>query len=209
MSNEFPVIATYAFDPVSCAAQIESLFGPYLQPYDRGIYLRGSIVPAMVPGRTYFRLDKGLDGIAVRVPVNDICDVKGDVYNINLDIVIQARRAKQVSLEPTIPVQGIRIIYAFIEEILNDNSAWSRLESCTLEAVLKKFILPEHHGNTRLISRMIDTMLDIQNDVMQFLGKDKWIMHFLKMNRTDIFIERSIDFRIFDWNRRMASKEWI
>lgn len=62
--------------------------------------------------------------------------------------------------------------------------------------------------NTDIRAQLTELVGDLCYDVEQFVGKDKWVMHFHHAHGPDVVVDKTIDFRIFDWERRMASGEW-
>lgn len=76
-------------------------------------------------------------------------------------------------------------------------------ELATLERQLVQL-----ESNAELRSKLVDATVDLRTEVQQFIGADKWVMHFHYLRGLDIVVEKTVDFRIFDWERRMASGEW-
>lgn len=40
---------------------------------------------------------------------------------------------------------------------------------------------------------------DLVQQLLDFLGQDRWIMHFMKVNNTQVTVEKTIDYRIYSW----------
>jgi len=97
--------------------------------------------------------------------------------------------------------RGIKIINAYIDKMLIDNSAWTRCKSKSIVDMWEEFICPEYK-HTLEVYELIETLLmDMRIDIGAFIGKDKWIIHFRNSMNGDIIIEKSIDFRIHAWTQ--------
>lgn len=68
-----------------------------------------------------------------------------------------------------------------------------------LKAVIAEFVYPQYEGEDDILTMIEDHLLDFRTTILDFLGKDKWIMHFLKVNRGSLIIEKTVDYRIYSW----------
>ena len=198
-----PIVKTHVLNPLEVAANVESLARDYLQPPKIGIYMKGSTSPIMVDGCYYFKKDKGPNGETIETPILKIEDIKGNIFNQDAELIIPARITSMVSDEPTVPVQGLKMVSAFVQKHLDDHSAWSRKAPMSLEDVWSDFIKPEylHTEKTHdLVESIAELMIDIRTDVNHFIGNDKWVMHFMRKRGIDLFVEKSIDYRIHQWS---------
>ena len=66
----------------------------------------------------------------------------------------------------------------------------------------------DYRNNQEVLGRASDLLLDMRSDLQRFLGNDHWVMHFHHRCGNDYAVEKTIDFRIFDWERRMKDGEW-
>jgi hypothetical protein len=149
------------------------------------------------------------------------------------DVVIRRRHHHREAN----PVRGLAMVGDTIAWILNDLAKWKKpIASAQTCDVLGIFANPEssakpdvvvplsaplrgyfktskvanedfrnHEG---VLNRATDLLLDIRSEVVSFVGRDHWIMHFYGRQGRDYIIEKTIDFRIYDWERRMESGEW-
>jgi hypothetical protein len=63
-----------------------------------------------------------------------------------------------------------------------------------------------------IVSEIRGCLVEPLEMVQKFVGgteRDRWTMHFLKTVGTDLHIQKSEDYRVFDWTRRIDSGEWI
>lgn len=47
---------------------------------------------------------------------------------------------------------------------------------------------------------------ELMGQLTEFLGQDRWIMHFMKVDNTQVRVEKTIDFRIYSWMREHGSE---
>lgn len=126
-------------------------------------------------------------------------------------------QGKRVIHTPTV---GVEIIYALIARMIDEQaSVWSEKVVPSVEEVLMPYVKEEWHYvydeelkqnvlNFGVFERIYSIIMDIRTDVRNFLGKDPWIIHFFEEYQTDFVIKKSIDFRIYDWNRRTNNGTW-
>lgn len=213
----FPVQSTLLIDMHDLALQIEMKFSACLIPHAAGIYMLGREKPVMVPGQQYFRreTDKA-SGQRISVIVNGMHDIKGDIFNLDAELILSRHvKPQHLSDAPSVPVVGMKIIEAFAKKLVMEKSAWSRGAPQPMEEMLKEFLRSEMfaHNNQELLESLCEAletmMLDLKTDIRQFLGADDWLMHFVKTKGMDLFVEKTIDFRIYDWTRRTESGDWL
>jgi hypothetical protein len=71
--------------------------------------------------------------------------------------------------------------------------------SSNLIGVIRDFVYPQYEGEEEILTMIEDHLLDFKTTILDFLGKDKWIMHFLKVSRGSLTIEKTVDYRIYSW----------
>lgn len=197
-----PTIKTFIFNALPLAENIEIIFGKYLIPIETGIYIVGRIKPAMVPNEYYYRknYDRSNGNLTITdIQVKTIDDINGNVYNIDGATVIPMIKKQMLSNEPTVPVQGLRLVFAFIDLILIENSAWITNRHINSETILRQFIKPEWQDSPNIYAMIEDILIGIKTDLLSFIGTNKWIMHTAKNIGSDVLIEQLIDFRIYQW----------
>jgi hypothetical protein len=109
---------------------------------------------------------------------------------------------------PPFPHIGMAIVLCAIEHWVEENSAWTRRQTPSFERLMKQFIKKEWQETHEVFDLLRNLLIEIRTDVKLFLGNERWIMHFLRTRGLDIFIEKSIDYRIYDWERRHAAGEF-
>jgi hypothetical protein len=113
---------------------------------------------------------------------------------------------KSDAVENTFPVVGLEIVKAYVNTLLTAKSGWLKLGNYSASNEIYKFILPEYHHNDDVWAILSDILIEIRTDVNGFVGDDKFIMHFMRTRKTDIVIEKTIDYRIYDWMQKFGSE---
>ena len=109
---------------------------------------------------------------------------------------------------PRIPYIGMAIVRAFIERVVEDSAEWSRRTTPSFEETMEPFLKPQWRQTEEVYEHLRGMMIDCRTDIKVFLGHDHWIMHFVRVRGFDIYIEKSIDYRIYDWTRRKQAGEF-
>jgi hypothetical protein len=186
--NQFQVTRTMLIDPVPTADSIETLYGEYLVPMSHSV---SAMEPQhMVPGSWYDQYGR----LIVR-------------EQANLQPVTPPKQ--QVRRQPNhpLPVRGIAIVNSLVDWVLSDCSIWKQSHTSCIDS-FAEFVLPEYRGNIDFLELIAGHLVDVRTEVREFVGPDRWIMHFHTLRGRDIIVEKTIDFRIFDWERRKQAGEW-
>lgn len=85
-------------------------------------------------------------------------------------------------------------------KLVTDEAAYAT-SAHDLTCVIRQFVFPQYAGESDILNRVEDHVLGLRNDVVEFLGEDRWIMHFQKMKHGDLEIEKTIDYRILQWHQ--------
>jgi len=216
MNPHIPITQRFIFDPLPLANMLEEMFGQYLLPVEPGYYIKGNVKPIMVPGKFYFTVVGSNNDVALKKAIIGIDDIDNDVYNEQGDVIIPKKAKRLILTKPDVPVRGIKIIESLVDKIIIDRSSkWMHRNPYSVEEMLNEFVLPQYRFDknnpaiANLFDRISNMLVDVRTDVNAFIGVDDWIMHFYKLVGTDIIIEKSTDYRIYDWARRMENGEWI
>lgn len=70
-----------------------------------------------------------------------------------------------------------------------------------LTAVIREFVNPKFANDVDILTTIETCILNVTNHVMEFLGADTWIMHFLKIRHATLELEKTIDYRILSWHQ--------
>lgn len=207
--NNFQVTKQLFLDAAPVAEAIEAQLGAYLLPPEQGIYLPTSGQPVMRPHNFYYQLKRtSANAAPQKVAVTAIEEIASDVYDAEDVVVVPAKLAKYVKLEPALPARGLAVLSTAVDWTLTGAAAWSKRDSAPLTAFLADHLKDEHRKDDVVLQRLSDLTLDLRYDTRQFVGQDLWVIHIHSQRGRDIVVEKTVDFRIFDWERRMASGEW-
>jgi hypothetical protein len=202
---------TYIFDMLNLAQQIEDEFVGVLPPYQDGWYLPNKEVPAIRKGGTYFV--RGEDKQERPFTKPEDLDIVSNVFDTDGEMVVPWRNFTMLTPRPTLPYNGMRIIKAIVNNLIDGSFA----KKAYVQSSLTDAIVNVIYGNTADVpnhiqyfaERVADMAIDLRTDLVNFIGKDKWAMYHVRpLGHTGLIIERGQDFRIMDWERRMASGEW-
>lgn len=230
--NNYQVTKQLLLDAKPVAEEIEARFGLYLLPPDCGLYLPTSLQPVMRAHEQYYQLMPVEGNLPTVEKIHVQADIKGAVYNLDAERVVPAGQVKRLSAQPQLPVRGLQVVFAAVDHTLRQHAAWAKKPVGHCGAFLAEYLKEDYHQclpedeadleflrrkgyplqrlqrNSELREQLTDALVEIREQVRQFIGQDRWVMHFHYAQGLDIVVDKTIDFRIFDWERRMASGGW-
>lgn len=144
-----------------------------------------------------------------------IPNMRRDVYDIDGRMVLMARDARLIITESVIPAVEVDVLQALIENTITEMSSWIKPGNKPDPFdVVKEFIISEqdyyalpnrmeHYeewatSGIILVLRMTEQFL---NAVTRFIGEDDTIIHTLTRTRGTFIVEKTIDYRIFEFER--------
>ena len=190
--------ASLHLDIRSLAQQLERQYADFFVPAAEGIYVSDDINPVITPGRVYYT--RGATGEYVRV--TDLTHVQDAVYDQDGRVIISAYRMKNkeghVSNRPILPGRGINIILGVIDHVLESIAPYVRISSAHLR--VRRLILPEHQylwddGTLEMCCH------PVISEVHRFIGDDVWHRYYVRLRFNDIYLEKTIDYRIHCWEQ--------
>lgn len=196
------------------AAQIEFQFSEFFIPYAVGIYPIGEEEPVLVPGETYYRLERLAKGMRMEVPVHYIpgqkLDLQGDIYNTRNEIVLSQHFTRNpnrfLSERPSIPVLGRQLVQAYIDDVVYRIQQFRKPISgnLQLEKVLQRVAPscpPAHEAMEEFIQ---DYLTPLKYDIMCFTGTSSWNIFSVSRSKETLIVENMGDFRIADWEQKIG-----
>ena len=202
IQHSIAVTQTYLFDASTAAEQLEVLFGKYLVPTVPGVYVTGRSKPVMVSGQPYYRKEQKVENGVVKTimhQINSFEEIYGAIYDVDGIAVILDSARQYVTKEPSMPIRGLKMVNAFVELLLNENSTWLHTWHQNTESIWRQYIAPEWQDSPNIYALMDDTLLPVKTELLAFIGYNGWIMHFSRLINSDILIEKGPDFRIHQW----------
>ena len=202
-NNEHEVMerptAVLHLDIRSMATQLERQFADYFYPPAPGIYVSDDINPVITPGKICYAVDQATGKY---IPVTDLTNINSAIFDQDGRIIISAYfmqdKARHVSLQPILPTRGFQIILGLIEHVLESIAPYVRISSAHHR--VRRLILPEHHhlwddGTIEMRCQ------DLISEVHRFIGDDVWHRYYVKLRFNDIYLEKTIDYRIYCWEQ--------
>lgn len=216
---------TFVVDMLTYADRINSTHASqFLIAPPTGMYLRGRSEPTLVPMQTYYQ--RLITGTAKNkkekmVPINIWEKISGDIYNQVSEIVVAGHQTHYLSREPTVPVIALQIIEIIAKRVVDDLSKfWIRMDNPRLrfestrkeddfykpEILLRPFFIDNlsAHQYQESVDEIMEEVSLLKREISQFIGSDKWIMHFVRRRGSSLIVEKTIDYRIYAWERDHA-----
>lgn len=202
------------------ATLVKKKFGHLFKGYEEPIYyLKDVTYPVLdfTNPHDYYQLKK-VGNKHVTVPVTCLADLDPaqDVMREEGGVALLAKNIPHLQQVPWYPKHEMDMITWLI-----DDYAFSRIpghqKAVPYELVMLDYFAPHIRAqfldmdNSNQIAFVDPLWLAIQPALLEakiFMGSDPWVMYLVSQENTDVKIERTIDFRIYDWSRRMASGEW-
>lgn len=200
------------------AMLIEQQFGQFLTPPPQGVYKIGEVDPCIHSGHSYFFKKKqgtfySQKGGFVNNPesqiedfeqITDINAVNSTVYDRTGKVVIpehmMQQKDKYLSSKPTVPYRSILIVELLINKNIHDfsdipNNRYQRFSNRIEQHIDPRYVNEESVDTLQSICKTLFMRLN------EFINNDTWHMYFVKRQQFDIFIEKTIDYRIHEYNR--------
>lgn len=205
------------------ARQIEDKCGEWLREPPKGIYTNTSVHPAMVDGGEYYYIEKGLtlnDPSVTRVPVFDVTKVPPgkSIYTIknHKDVpVIFAEQIKHkdrcLSTAPILPYHGTLMAGALVGMTIDNRVRYNKYAKDIVSIIVKHLhddFKTDEWVHDQCAFIIDEEYSDVRNTVMAFIGKYDWNIYFTRLKQTTVTVQRSIDWRVYDWMCRTHSGEW-
>lgn len=209
---------------------IEAIASACLYPARSGLWFPGQLTPVIEENQPYFINDpkrslgvKATPGVLPQIilsaneaqqlgkPVfiDEPKQITGDVYNVKLEIVLLRDMARFLRTKPSINPVIQRMVQDCVQQLVDEMSAWRNHDSYRNRVVSSKisyaksigpYLLPQYRAD-EVVAMIEDQMLGMTKRIMDFIGDDGWIMHFVNVRGSRLSIEKTTDYRIFDWMR--------
>lgn len=172
----------------------------------KGIYQVGNISPILQEGQRYYTRS----GLNSGKPITDIENVNEAVFDVNGHLLINdfvmARKRKFLSNESKISKAGLHAVYCFINKKIEDNCAYSRVRRYDDQFI--QCFKPDYHDAIRQGEIDVDLLFGTLNTRIQpFIEKDPWTIYFVKKISTLALLEKTVDFRIYDWTLQQEMRQ--
>lgn len=183
----------WIFPVESAADYLERTYKDALLPLQAGKYLEGSIfpIPTVTPTPVenfYFNYQTG--------NYQRLADTSGQVVEgIELNDG-SVRKKKHVYYdEPTVPSRGLRLVEMAVRQEISNLNPWCNDRSTA--AAMGRMFKPEFVPD---VDDILSACSNVMDSVAAAVGDDNWHIYLLHFNRTDLVVEKTVDYRIYDWH---------
>lgn len=204
-----PTNSQILIDLTHYAFSLENKAAAALRPYPIGFYASDSLEPVIKPGCVYYQRESKDSRNMVAVRIEKLEDIQSDIFNEDGYMLVNSKYKTELTREPQLPIHGIQMCMEYIEVVVDEFAAWAPKNPVKLTEFWEEFLLPGYAGNEEFLIPLHDSLTALGNILRSFLGDDRWIMHFTQAQGRSALVEKSIDYRIYDWTSRIASKEWV
>lgn len=198
------------FDINKHVAQVIAKHPEYLQILRKspeGIYIPGNIEPVVVFIHDYFYKD--VDGINDRTKIQDFKNNIDEVLSSGRDIVdrsgrvvitaqsarvLKKIRKREVSPRDMLMKVGIGIVLGYLNSLC-------KYTSITYSDYRFDRLVKDEYLEVKYEQAMEAAFDPLLLEVRDFVGKDNYNFYFYKVKGTSLILEKSIDYRIYDWYR--------
>ena len=184
------------------AFHLHTQMGDKLKPNPEGIYVRGKLFPIIVPKDKLFLLDSGkpIEYKDLNEVNEGVCDQQGKLL---ISKEIMKMKHKLLSYSGFYPVSALQVLKANVD--LNVRRYCRFAAPFTNESVAVSYLKPEYRD--LLSSGFFDDYTsEVLNQAFEFISKDTWRIYFTKVMADSLYIERSVDYRIYDWTKTQYDK---
>ena len=177
-----------------------------LYPNPPGIYVHGSLMPIVQPSQKMFALGTGVpvtyqDLIEGKEFTNDeICNEEGMVL---IPRSIMQNRSRLLSTGGFYPISAIQTLKHYVDSQLRNLGPY--VAPFTNDSMSTKYLKPEfrYYFSEDILRPYV---VDVIHQAEEFISRDTWRMYFTKVMADDLYIERHVDYRIYDWTRQQYEK---
>lgn len=165
------------------ADMLETRFEDKLKPVIKGFYKFGDMYP-LGPKEVNELINESKKALTALRDINSGSGI--EVIN---------NRSKILFEYPTVPSRGLKLIELCICDEINKLNPFKVDRS--IAATMERMFLPNAVIDLQDIAVCCSPIIA---DVLEFVGDDVWHIYNVSFNRTDLIIERTVDYRIYDWH---------
>ena len=181
------------------AYNLNNIYGKALKPNPEGVYLSSSLLPVLRPGQELVEAVTGKT-----YGVDNVMEAKNDLSNESGEVVISSYHLKNknryLSTKGFYPVSAIQLLKIVIDKNLRRFCKYS-MPFTIGETSFYQYITDEYkkNFNQALLEDFSSERLD---QIYDFVKKDRWRMYFTRVRRNNLYIEKCVDYRIYEWTRQ-------
>lgn len=189
----------------SCAETVEAVCGGALIDPPQGVYRPGRLEPAMLHGRNYFIKD----GMTT-VQISELKGVDKSIYDESGTCVIPAvylKTENKLSNAPFYPYRGLHIVADLVRWQQEQHAAYRKSSGKTYVDAFAKHCKSDVDLENELSQAIHDATEPVREQVRKFLADHIWSLFFVKLHNEQLRIERGIDWRAYEWEKRHG-EDW-
>lgn len=185
---------------LSYAVLVEQQWGDCLVEPSPGIYKTNTLDPVIPAGLELFYRGPEISGNYPLHPLTDFDNYVGDVYNKKGTLILTAgtmrNKDKCLLPAPMLPVSALKIVKLLVENYIVTRQP--HVKHNPYGRQIDKLIKP---GYDYLMDEgyLDTTCVGLIAQIETFIGKDINHLYFTKLKLFDILVEKTIDYRIFEW----------
>lgn len=164
------------------------------------LYYKGS-VNSLLPANQVLYIP---DNNNILTPIEDykaLLEVPSDIYRSDAELIMRGsiieQHRKHLSTKPTVPMSFIKIVEIFILDKLNSMCRRSMLTSFN---DIGRYLINDD-VNIDDIRDKIEEYYSVEISMLyEFIAGDVWNIYFKQNQNSLLIIEKSVDWRIYDWH---------
>lgn len=197
-SSLLQVYESYHISIMETAHGLERTYGAYMRPNPAGIYMVGSVDPVIPQGmRIYTNTGRQIFTMDEFIKTNE--SIRNQDGRQLISAAAMLRKSEVLSLQPTVPAQGMRMIVAYADYIISRRLHWVKNYSAQEQAVLN---LIEPGEEVFFTDGMLDVYCDkITMQLDQIITGSEWCYFNVKLMNGDLCVEKGADHRIYEYHR--------
>lgn len=215
--NDLEIESTITLNIEDCASYIESYCADKLLAPPKGIYSNSRIEPVMVDGGNYYTVEFK-EGRTFRTPVHDLGTVKKnlsvytEVNGVDRVVVTNLQllnKDRCLSHLPIRPYRGVKIVEQLITNQIDSFIKYRKGTKDLYSQICSHLQSPlDEEALETIMGAIKEQYSDTRQVIQEFMGKHDWHLYFIKFKGGTVTIQKSIDYRAYDWMCRIESKEW-
>lgn len=202
VNDEYPKTATWWLNLLPSAVLLDQQYGECFEPIRTGIYKVGDVDPTLDPTHTYYSEVTDAKGKRYLSPINDFVSVNQHVLDANGNLIIadymMKNKERYLSLVSTIPARAVLLTELLVRDYLESLSQIPKASHYAPK--ISQMILPNHFY-LYTDGYLLNTIRSLREQIGSIVGNDTWHLYFLSRHNTDLCIEKTIDYRIWYYNK--------
>lgn len=106
-----------------------------------------------------------------------------------------------------------QFIFDLLDDLISERMLWCPTSAIFRDRIEERFTwfswkLRDRHSKTFFKDVIEPTMVDVKRKLSKIITETDYTVWYTRKGLRDLYISRGEDYRIIDWERRMASGEW-